>query len=76
MKKRERLTMEQVEEEIKRLNNSPYVRLARQEQREKYRKEQYMYQLRWLEKRGMQLQAEGHDPDFADEDLIDPEYEE
>ena len=38
--------------------------------------EQYMYQLRWLEKRGMQLEAEGHDPDFADEDLVDPEYEE
>lgn len=38
--------------EIKRLNNSEAVRLARKEH-------QYMYQLRWLEKRGKELMSQG-----------------
>jgi len=53
------LTDEQVEAEIERLNASPAVLLARQEQRIKYKRRQYMYQLRAYEKRGRQLMAEG-----------------
>lgn len=56
---REVLTDFEVEQEIERLTNSPAVKLARAEQRIKYRRRQYMYQLRNYEKRGLQLQAEG-----------------
>lgn len=56
---RDILTDEQVEQEIERLNNSPAVLLARQEQRLKYKRRQYMYQLRSYEKRGNQLIKEG-----------------
>lgn len=53
------LTDEQVELEIERLSESPAVMLARQEQRIKYRRRQYMYQLRYFEKRGKELMAQG-----------------
>lgn len=53
------LTDEQVEQEIERLNNSEAVQIARREQRLKYKRRQYMYQLRWLEKRGKQLMESG-----------------
>lgn len=53
------LTDEQVEMEIQRLNESPAVLLARQEQRLKYKKRQYLYTLRFLEKRGKQLMEQG-----------------
>lgn len=52
-----------MEEEIERLNHSEYVRLARAEQRAKYRKRQYLYTLRYLEKRGMELSKQGMDED-------------
>ena len=55
------LTDEMVEAEIRRLTESKYVKLARAEQRMKYRKRQYHYTLRQLEKRGKQLDAEGYD---------------
>ncbi len=51
---------EQVEEEIARLTKSPYVRLARAEQQVKYRRRKYLSQLRAMEKRGMELEREGH----------------
>ena len=57
--KRDYLTDAQVEEEIERLTNSPEVQLARQEQRIKYRRRQYMYQLRNMEKRGKELIESG-----------------
>lgn len=57
--KRDYLTDEQVEAEIERLTNSPEVQLARQEQRIKYRRRQYMYQLRNMEKRGKELAKQG-----------------
>ena len=57
--KRDYLTDEQVETEIERLTNSPEVQLARQEQRIKYRRRQYMYQLRNMEKRGKELMENG-----------------
>lgn len=40
------LTDFEVEQEIKRLTQSKHVKLARQEQRLKYKQRQYMYQLR------------------------------
>lgn len=56
---RDFFTDEQVEEEIERLSQSEAVLLARQEQRIKYRRRQYMYQLRNYEKRGKELQKLG-----------------
>lgn len=53
------LTDEQVEAEIARLNASEAVALARYEQRIKYRRRQYLYQLRDLEKKGKALMAAG-----------------
>jgi len=53
------LTDEQVEQEIERLNASPQVALARRYQRLKYRRRQYLYQLRDLEKRGRALENAG-----------------
>lgn len=53
------ITDEEVEREIERLNESPAVLLARQEQRIRYRKRQYLYQLRSFEKRGKQLMEAG-----------------
>lgn len=56
MKKREYgLTDEQVEREIERLSASEAVALARRYQRLKYRRRQFLYQLRDLEKKGNAL---------------------
>ena len=56
---REVLTDEAVEEEISRLLTSPHVKLAQKEHRIRYRRRTYMYNLRALEKRGKQLEADG-----------------
>lgn len=50
---------DRVEEEISRLTQSPYVRLARAEQQEKYRRRKYLSQLQSMEKRGMELEKQG-----------------
>ena len=63
---REGLTDAQVEKEIERLNASEFVRLARKEQRLKYRKRQYLYGLRQLEKRGKELSACGITEEMLD----------
>ena len=63
---REGLTDSQVEKEIERLNASEFVRLARKEQRLKYRKRQYLYGLRQLEKRGKELFDSGITEDILD----------
>ena len=55
----EKLTDAQVETEIKRLNKSPYVKLAQKEIRLKYKRRAHLYNLRCLEKRGRQLAEEG-----------------
>lgn len=57
------MTDEMVEAEIQRLTASKYVKLARAEQRAKYQKRQNLYTLRFLEKRGKELEAEGYDLD-------------
>ncbi|MBR5305973.1 MAG: hypothetical protein IKU47_03530 [Oscillospiraceae bacterium] len=53
------LNDEQVEQEIARLLNSDNVKLAKKEIRIKYKRRQYMYQLRNMEKRGAELKACG-----------------
>lgn len=58
-KRNEILTDEQVEIEIERLLNSEEVRLAKQVERFKNRRRQYMYSLRTMEKHGKQLAEEG-----------------
>lgn len=67
--KNEFLTDEQVDIEIERLTNSEEVQLARKEQRIKYKKRQYLYQLRFYEKRGKELKKEGITMDNIDEKL-------
>lgn len=59
MGRKPELTDEQVEQEIERLNASPYVALARKEMRVKYRRRQYLYGLRDLERRGRELERAG-----------------
>ena len=71
MAKRDFLTDEQVESEIQRLSASPYVKLARAEEREKYKRRQYMYHLRFMEKRGMELDAQGWTPGGDDCEVDD-----
>lgn len=53
------LTDEEVEQEIERLNASEAVALARREARLKYKRRQYLYQLRDLEKKGKALLEAG-----------------
>ena len=56
---REFLTDDEVEQEIERLSKSEAVKLARREQRIRYRRRQQLYTLRAFEKRGKQLIADG-----------------
>lgn len=56
---KDHLTDFQVEQEIERLLASEDVKLAKKEQRILYKRRQYMYGLRNLEKRGKQLAKEG-----------------
>ena len=56
---REFMSDEMVDEEILRLQSSPYVKLARREEAIRNRKRQYMYTLRCYEKKGKQLEAQG-----------------
>jgi hypothetical protein len=61
------LTDAQVEEEIERLNASEAVALARREARLRYRRRQYLYQLRDLEKKGNALIEAGITRELLDE---------
>ncbi len=54
------LTNEAFKAEIERLKASEHVKLARKEQRLKYKQRQYLYALRNLEKRGKLLEANGY----------------
>lgn len=53
------LTDEQVELEIKKLQDSPLVKLARKEERIRYVRRQYLYTLRQYEKKGKELAKSG-----------------
>lgn len=57
---RETLTDDQVEEEISRLQESPYVKLARKERRLREKRRMYLYGLRQEEKKGRELAASGY----------------
>lgn len=59
MPKREFLTDEDVEREIARLNASPAVKLAERENALKYQRRKRLYNLRLLEKRGIELARAG-----------------
>lgn len=50
---------EQVEQEIERLKNSEYVKIAKKEESIRYKRRQYMYQLRVYERKGKDLAAAG-----------------
>lgn len=63
------LTDQDVEIEIERLKKSEAVKLAQKEKQWKYRRRQYMYTLRWYEKRGKELIALG----ITEEDFDDTE---
>lgn len=56
---RETLTDMQVEQEIARLQESPYVKLANRERRVRERRRMYLYSLRQLEKKGKALEESG-----------------
>lgn len=71
---REFLTDEEVEAEIERLSKSEAVKMARREQRIKYRRRQQMYTLRAFEKRGKQLLNEGVTMEALD--ILDASIEE
>lgn len=55
MAKKEILTDEQVEQEIKRLLESPDVKLAKKAEYARTKRRQYMYGLRSYEKKGKEL---------------------
>lgn len=63
------LTDEQVEKEIALLSKDPYVKLARAEERIKYKRRQYLYGLRNLKKRGMELYKQGLSIEDLNEDF-------
>ena len=67
---KEFLTDEAVEEEIARLTNTEEVRLARREQRLKYKRRQHLYTLRALEKRGKELAEAGITIENIDEMML------
>lgn len=64
------LTDEQVEKEIERLRFDPMVQLARKEQRLKYKRRSELYKLRNLQKRGMELTANGITYDNIEEEMF------
>lgn len=53
------LTDEEVEKEIERLRESPYVKLSKAEERIRFRRRQYLYCLRAHEKKGKELAEAG-----------------
>lgn len=57
---------ELVDAEIERLKKTDAVKLAQKEQRLICRKRKYLADLRWLEKRGNQLMADGWTYDTLD----------
>lgn len=74
MSKRDSLTDAQVEQEIERLRESPLVKLARKEERIRYRRRQYLYVLRNYEKKGRELEKAGITLEMLDN--LDNEIEE
>lgn len=70
------MTDAEVEQEIQRLRGSDYVKLSQLEQRLKAdKRRKYLADLRWHEKRGQMLAAQGINIDNMEERLF-PETEE
>ncbi len=67
------LTNDAFEDEIQQLKASEHVKLARKEQRLKYKQRQYLYILRNLEKRGKLLAALGITLDNLEEMIAQAE---
>lgn len=61
------LTDEEVEQEIERLKVSDAVKLAKKKMRYEYRRRQYLYGLRDLEKKGKALMEAGITAEMLDE---------
>lgn len=58
--KNPRISADNVEKEIERLKQSEHVKLAMKEQRVKAdKRRKYLADLRWMEKRGKELEAAG-----------------
>lgn len=57
---RDMMTDESFKAEVERLKASENVKLAQKEIRIKSKRKAYLYQLRWLEKRGKALAAQGY----------------
>lgn len=72
---KENLTDEMVEEEIERLQDSPYVKLARREMRLRYKRRQTLYNLRNLEKKGKELDSAGITLEILDSMYKEGEYD-
>ena len=70
------LTDEAVEREIARLTDTYEVKLARREQRLKYKRRQQLYTLRALEKRGKELEEAGITLDNIDDMMAAAELDE
>lgn len=71
-------TEEDIEQEISRLKGSYYVKLAKKEERVRYRRRQYAYTLRMYEKKGKQLAALGvtiESLDELDESVQAPDFQ-
>ena len=64
--RKSKLTDEDVEQEIKRLQKSPYVKLSRAEYAIRERRRQYLYNLRWHDVNGRRLAENGWSLDMAD----------
>ena len=56
---RQGLTDKQVEQEIKKLQQSPFVKLAKKDEQIRYRRRQYLHCLRQYEKKGKELSNAG-----------------
>ena len=67
------LTDEQVEQEIERLQKSPYVKLANKERRLRERRRMCLYNLRQLEKKGRALEEAGITMEVLDSGYSDIE---
>ena len=65
------LTDEQVELEIEKLTQSEYVQLAKAVERFKYKRRQYLYTLRSLEKKGKEYANQGISFDNIEEAFDD-----
>lgn len=54
------MTEEAYKAEVARLKANEHVKLAQREINLRYKRKKYLYQLRWLEKHGKELAAQGY----------------